>query len=53
MVTNVEPDHLDHYGDLAHLEAAFAQFLAGAAGGRVVCADDAGVGPAGPAPSGP
>ncbi len=41
VVTNVEADHLDHYGDLAQLERAFSQFLAGAAV-RIVCADDAG-----------
>jgi UDP-N-acetylmuramate--alanine ligase len=40
LVTNVEPDHLDHYGDVAHLEAAFSQFLAGAVATRIVCADD-------------
>jgi UDP-N-acetylmuramate--alanine ligase len=41
IVTNVEPDHLDFYGDLSHLEDAFSQFLAGAASARIVCADDA------------
>jgi UDP-N-acetylmuramate--alanine ligase len=40
VVTNVEADHLDHYGDLAHVEAAFARFLARAASSRVACADD-------------
>jgi UDP-N-acetylmuramate--alanine ligase len=40
LVTNVEPDHLDYYGDVAHLEAAFSEFLVGAAGARIVCADD-------------
>ena len=40
VVTNIEADHLDHYGSLANLESAFGQFLAGAAGGRVVCGDD-------------
>jgi UDP-N-acetylmuramate--alanine ligase len=42
VVTNVEADHLDYYGDLAQLEAAFARFLAGARSARVVCADDSG-----------
>ena len=42
VVTNVEPDHLDFYGDLAHIEHAFSRFLAAASGVRVVCADDAG-----------
>jgi UDP-N-acetylmuramate--alanine ligase len=41
VVTNVEPDHLDFYGDLANLEDAFAQFLAGAGSARIVCRDDA------------
>jgi UDP-N-acetylmuramate--alanine ligase len=42
VVTNVEADHLDHYGDLEHLEEAFSRFLAGGARARIVCADDAG-----------
>jgi UDP-N-acetylmuramate--alanine ligase len=42
IITNVEADHLDHYGSLAEIEAAFATF-----GGRVsalvlTCADDPG-----------
>jgi len=40
LVTSVEPDHLEHYGDFDGLVAAFDRFLAGATGGRVVCADD-------------
>lgn len=40
VVTNVEPDHLDHYGDFAGLVAAFERFLAAAPGPKVVCADD-------------
>jgi UDP-N-acetylmuramate--alanine ligase len=40
LVTNVEPDHLEHYGDVDGLVAAFADFLGGASGLRVVCADD-------------
>jgi UDP-N-acetylmuramate--alanine ligase len=39
LVTSVEPDHLDYYGDVAHLETAFAEFLAGATT-AIVCADD-------------
>lgn len=45
IVTNVEPDHLNHWGDFAALEAAFDDFGRGcaAAGGFVVaCADDPG-----------
>jgi UDP-N-acetylmuramate--alanine ligase len=41
VVTNVEPDHLEHYGGVAQLYAAFDRFLAEAGGTRVVCADDA------------
>ncbi len=40
VLTNVEPDHLDHYGDFASLEAACARYLASAPGPRVACADD-------------
>jgi UDP-N-acetylmuramate--alanine ligase len=40
LITNVEPDHLEHYGDFAHLQAAFADFAAATTGPRVVCADD-------------
>ncbi len=40
VVTNVEPDHLDHYGSVAALESAFAEVLAGATDLAVVCADD-------------
>ena len=44
IVTNVEADHLDNYGDLAAVEAAFDQFLGTvpADGFVVVCADDPG-----------
>jgi UDP-N-acetylmuramate--alanine ligase len=40
IITNVEPDHLDHYGAFPDLTAAFEQFFAGIPGARVVCADD-------------
>jgi len=43
IVTNVEADHLDHYGDFEGLVDAFARFLGGdgrSAGLRVVSADD-------------
>lgn len=40
VVTNVEADHLDHWGTFAAIEEAFDRFLAGAAEDRVVCADD-------------
>ena len=40
VVTNVEPDHLDHYGTFEALVGAFGHFLASATGVRVVGADD-------------
>jgi UDP-N-acetylmuramate--alanine ligase len=41
VVTNIEPDHLDIYGDIDELTRAFAQFMAQVpSGGRVIaCAD--------------
>jgi UDP-N-acetylmuramate--alanine ligase len=44
VVTNIEPDHLDHYGSAAAFEAAFVQFAGTIRPGGllVVCADDAG-----------
>jgi len=42
IVTNVEPDHLEHYGGFAGLEAAFVRFVQQAEGPRVVCIDDPG-----------
>jgi len=39
VVTNVEPDHLEHYGSFEALVEAFRSFLANAEQ-RVVCADD-------------
>lgn len=40
LVTNVEPDHLEHWGGWEALRAGFRDFLAGTDGPRVVCADD-------------
>jgi UDP-N-acetylmuramate--alanine ligase len=40
IVTNVEPDHLEHWGGFEPLVAGFRRFLANAEQ-RVVCADDA------------
>jgi UDP-N-acetylmuramate--alanine ligase len=40
LVTNVEPDHLDHYGGFEALVGAFERFLEAVPGVRVVCADD-------------
>nr|WP_298459790.1 UDP-N-acetylmuramate--L-alanine ligase [uncultured Cellulomonas sp.] len=44
VVTNVEPDHLDHYGTREAFEAAFEQFADRIAdgGALVACADDPG-----------
>ena len=40
LVTNVEPDHLDHWVSFGALRDAFRMFLERAPGPRVVCADD-------------
>lgn len=42
IITNIEADHLDHYGTLAAVEETFEQFAARTASGGavVVCADD-------------
>lgn len=42
IVTNIEADHLDHYGTLDAVEETFERFLGrtAAAGRSVVCADD-------------
>jgi UDP-N-acetylmuramate--alanine ligase len=42
VITNVEADHLDHYGTLEHVEMAFAEFMrrVHAEGTLVVCGDD-------------
>jgi len=42
VLTSVEPDHLRHDRPVEELEAEFAQFCSGVAGGLVVCADDPG-----------
>jgi UDP-N-acetylmuramate--alanine ligase len=42
VVTNVEPDHLDYWGDEAALETGFVSFLDQARTAAVTCADDAG-----------
>ncbi|MCL2339977.1 MAG: UDP-N-acetylmuramate--L-alanine ligase, partial [Actinomycetia bacterium] len=45
IITNIEPDHLDHYPDLAAIDQAFAAFLATLEpNGRVIyCREDAGL----------
>jgi UDP-N-acetylmuramate--alanine ligase len=40
VVTNVEPDHLDHWGSFAAERSAFEEFVAGARLTRVVGGDD-------------
>jgi UDP-N-acetylmuramate--alanine ligase len=40
VLTNVEPDHLDHYGTFDALRSAFAEFLDVTEGPRFVGADD-------------
>jgi UDP-N-acetylmuramate--alanine ligase len=42
LITNIEPDHLDFHGDMAHLQAAFDRFVTQRDGPSVVCNDDAG-----------
>ena len=43
VITNVDPDHLDHWGSSAAYQKAFADFAANASNVAVVCSDDAGV----------
>jgi UDP-N-acetylmuramate--alanine ligase len=40
VVTNVEPDHLEHYGSFEALIEAFNRFITDAPGPKIVCADD-------------
>ena len=40
IVTNVEPDHLEHHGSWENLRSAFATFVANTPGPVVLCADD-------------
>ena len=40
LVTNVEPDHLEHHGSWEALQAAFVTFVADTPGPVVLCADD-------------
>lgn len=42
LVTNVEPDHMDHYGTVDRLEDAFAQVVRAVKGPVVIGADDPG-----------
>lgn len=40
IITNIETDHLDHYGSLAGIIESFDQYLAQVAGPKIVSADD-------------
>jgi UDP-N-acetylmuramate--alanine ligase len=40
VLTNVEPDHLDFYGDFDHLQRAFARFAGGSRLPPVLCIED-------------
>lgn len=40
VVTNIEPDHLEHHGSWEALQAAFARFVADTPGPVALCADD-------------
>ncbi|MFN8024517.1 MAG: UDP-N-acetylmuramate--L-alanine ligase [Acidimicrobiales bacterium] len=40
ILTNVEVDHLDHFGSFEAIEASFDRYLAQIAGPKVLCADD-------------
>ncbi len=42
VITNVEADHLDHYGDAEHFRAAFVDHAHHARDHVVICADDEG-----------
>jgi len=42
IVLNIEPEHLDHYADLAAIDTAFGQLLDQTMGKVFYCADDAG-----------
>lgn len=42
IVLNIEPEHLDHYPDLAAIDAAFLRLLRQTAGRIIYCADDEG-----------
>jgi len=40
ILTNIEVDHLDHYGSFAAIIESFDEYLGGVGGPKVVCADD-------------
>ncbi len=40
IVTNIEPDHLEHYGGFDALKAAFDRFVSRPTGPKILCLDD-------------
>jgi UDP-N-acetylmuramate--alanine ligase len=42
IVTNIEPDHIEYYGSVDAMEAAFARFIAETPGPTLICVDDEG-----------
>ena len=40
ILTNIDVDHLDHYGSIDEIEASFDRYLAQIPGPKVVCGDD-------------
>ena len=40
ILTNIDLDHLDHFGSIDEIERSFERYLAQIAGPKVVCADD-------------
>jgi len=40
ILTNIEVDHLDHFGTFENIVASFRKYLAAVPGPRVLCADD-------------
>jgi UDP-N-acetylmuramate--alanine ligase len=40
ILTNIDLDHLDHYGSMDEIERSFDRYLAQVPGPKVVCADD-------------
>ena len=40
ILTNIDLDHLDHYGSIEEIERSFDQYLSQISGPKVVCADD-------------
>lgn len=43
VITNIEADHLDYYGDLDNVLRSFRRFLSQVTGAAIVCGDDANI----------